>query len=70
MSMSMCEYKIQGPVHNCINNAKICKYLANTEDKDMCDTYKKDLIRRQGKGCHVGLGDRILAALAVLPQSF
>ena len=31
---------------------------------------KKDLIRRQGKGCSVGLGDRILAALAVLPRSF
>ena len=31
---------------------------------------KKDLFRRQGEGRHVGLGDRILAALAVLPRSF
>ena len=31
---------------------------------------KKDLFRRQGEGRHVRLEDRILAALAVLPQSF
>ena len=31
---------------------------------------KKDLFRRQGEGRRIGLGDRILAALAVLSGSF
>ena len=38
--------------------------------KIRCLPYKKDWIRKQSKGRRDGLGDRILAPLAVLPLSF
>ena len=43
---------------------------APSSGSDTPPPQKKDWFRRQGKGRPVGLGDRILAALAVLPLSF
>ena len=54
-----------------LKSAKTMHAVANgLEISVLAIQQKKDIFRRQGEGCRIGLGDKILAALAVLSGSF
>ena len=55
-------------MQHCYCTVLYCTYLLQF-CVEAVQAQKKDRIRRQGKGRRICLGDRILAALAVLPRS-